>query len=281
MARKFAILVAGEPDQAVIDRKGTFEQMFLDLLRDEGRQEEEWQLFFAFQGQLPSEQELDALSGVVITGSVADAFGDEDWLRDLRRTVRAAMDQRKQVLGVCFGHQLVGVELGARVGRAGCWEVGAREVAAASGARRALQERGAGWAGLLPDRLCLHEFHQDQARRPLYRMMHRMMPLLRQTRTRRQRRWLWRGVLEVPQGATLLASSERCPVEMFAVGSHVLCIQGHPEFDGEVVRLLAQPRLEKMGAADVARMEESMAKLAVGEQAAQLQRLCRAFLKGG
>lgn len=51
-------------------RKGTFEQMFLDLLRDEGRQEEEWQLFFAFQGQLPSEQELDALSGVVITGSV-------------------------------------------------------------------------------------------------------------------------------------------------------------------------------------------------------------------
>lgn len=32
-------------------------------------------------------------------------------------------------------------------------------------------------------------------------------------------------VLEVPPGATLLASSERCPVEMYAVGDHVLCIQ--------------------------------------------------------
>lgn len=32
-------------------------------------------------------------------------------------------------------------------------------------------------------------------------------------------------VLEAPEGAAVLASSERCPVEMFAVGPHVLCIQ--------------------------------------------------------
>ena len=49
--------------------KGTFAQMFLDLLRDEGCGEE-WRLYFAFQGQLPSEEELRELKGVVITGSV-------------------------------------------------------------------------------------------------------------------------------------------------------------------------------------------------------------------
>ncbi len=59
------------------------------------------------------------------------------------------------------------------------------------------------------------------------------------------------------------------------------CPQGHPEFDGEVVDLLAQPKLDKIGAADVALMEESMAKLpVVNQHAEQLRGLCRAFLKG-
>jgi len=43
--------------------------MFLELLRDESP-EEEWQLFFAFQGQLPTAEELAAFDGFVITGSV-------------------------------------------------------------------------------------------------------------------------------------------------------------------------------------------------------------------
>lgn len=87
-------------------------------------------------------------------------------------------------------------------------------------------------------------------------------------------------VLQVPEGATLLASSPRCPVEMFAVGSHVLCIQGHPEFDAEVVNLLAQPRLELIGQADVAFMRNSLAKLPVQRDSGYLQGVCKAFLKG-
>lgn len=70
--------------------------------------------------------------------------------------------------GVCFGHQLVGCTLGARVGRAGCWEVGARRVAVAAQARERLVAEGAAWAALLPDSICLHEFHQDQARQGVY-----------------------------------------------------------------------------------------------------------------
>lgn len=69
------------------------------------------------------------------------------------------------VQGVCFGHQLVGCTLGARVGRAGCWEVGARRISVVGEARERLAAAGAGWARLLPDALCLHEFHQDQVGR--------------------------------------------------------------------------------------------------------------------
>jgi hypothetical protein len=59
-----------------------------------------------------------------------------------------------------------------------------------------------------------------------------------------------------------------------------LSLQGHPEFDGEVVRLLAEPREERIGADDYARMRDTLASLPAAEQAGQLRALCRAFLKG-
>lgn len=53
--------------------------MFLDLLREEpgdaggdreGREREEWRIYFAFRGELPSNEELAQLRGLVITGSM-------------------------------------------------------------------------------------------------------------------------------------------------------------------------------------------------------------------
>lgn len=46
---------------------GTFEDMFLSLLQQQG---EEWQLYRAFKGELPTVSELAACHSVVITGSV-------------------------------------------------------------------------------------------------------------------------------------------------------------------------------------------------------------------
>ena len=51
-------------------------------------------------------------------------------------------------------------------------------------------------------------------------------------------------VWEVPEGAAVLASSDRTGVEMFRVGEHVLGIQGHPEYTKDILlslvdRLLA------------------------------------------
>ena len=125
-------------------------------------------------------------------------------------------------------------------------------MAVAAEARERLAADGASWARLLPDTLCLHEFHQDQVSGALLRgWAHRAGTHRCGTRwgtagtcsTTRQPQAVLRvpqppakglqfstlpsvsQVLEVPPGATLLASSERCPVEMYAVGDHVLCIQ--------------------------------------------------------
>jgi len=51
-------------------------------------------------------------------------------------------------------------------------------------------------------------------------------------------------VWEVPEGAEVLASSDKTAVEMFRVGEHVLGIQGHPEYTKDILlslvdRLLA------------------------------------------
>lgn len=58
-------------------------------------------------------------------------------------------------------------------------------------------------------------------------------------------------------------------------------LQGHPEFDTEVVQSLAEPRVQKIGEADVERMRASLAALPVDRDAPRLQQLCKAFLKGG
>ena len=42
-------------------------------------------------------------------------------------------------------------------------------------------------------------------------------------------------VLELPKSATLLAYSDKCNVEMASFGNHFLSIQGHPEYNKEIL----------------------------------------------
>lgn len=42
-------------------------------------------------------------------------------------------------------------------------------------------------------------------------------------------------VYEIPLGAEVIASSNKIGVEMFAIGDHILGIQGHPEFTKDIL----------------------------------------------
>ena len=55
---------------------------------------------------------------VLLTGSRADAFSKEPWVVDLCSRVSALLEQKKRLIGVCFGHQLIAHCLGAKVDRA-------------------------------------------------------------------------------------------------------------------------------------------------------------------
>src|ERR1700761_7975502 len=77
-----------------------------------------WQFerFNTTRGEYPDS--FDAYDAVLLTGSKADSFSDEPWVKTLRERTTELLKQRKKLLGICFGHQLIAHCLGAEVGRA-------------------------------------------------------------------------------------------------------------------------------------------------------------------
>lgn len=94
---------------------GSYGAMCERLLRGAGF-DGEIRTYSARQGEYPPD--WSAFDAVLLTGSRADAFGDEPWVQTLRTRVRERLDAGQRLLGVCFGHQLIAHCMGAPVGRA-------------------------------------------------------------------------------------------------------------------------------------------------------------------
>ncbi|KAJ1289742.1 hypothetical protein BS78_02G187400 [Paspalum vaginatum] len=239
---RYALLLAAHDSEYVLKRYGGYLPVFVSAFGAAG---EAWDLFRAVDGELPAADELGRYAAFVISGSPHDAHGDDAWVLRLCALVRDLHARRSRVLGVCFGHQVICRALGGSVGRArGGWDVGVRDVAIA----HAAGSRLIGGRLLLPPRARITEVHQDE-------------------------------VWEVPEGAEVLASSDRTGVEMFCVGDHVLGIQGHPEYTKDILlslvdRLLAAGSITISFAEAVKRQVEATAP----DREFWLK-LCKSFLK--
>lgn len=79
----------------------------------------------------PSYPDLDAVDAILISGSKHSAYLDEPWINRLVDFTRAALatEGRVKVVGVCFGHQIVGRAAGVEVGvNEKGWEVSVTEI---------------------------------------------------------------------------------------------------------------------------------------------------------
>ena len=182
-----------------------FASMFSRLFKQAGV---DWNIavFNTMRGEYPAT--FDAYDAVLLTGSRSDSFSDAPWVVELRRVVTQLLQQGKKMVGVCFGHQLIALCLGAPVGRAPQgWGVGRMTYDWHRPDLPHSEDR---------THISLLASHQDQ-------------------------------VFALPPGATLVASNAFCPVASFTVGNKVFCIQPHPEFSEDVSAYLLDKRRGLLG----------------------------------
>ena len=181
---------------------------------------------------------IDDCDGYLITGSRASVYDDEPWIASLIGFVGELYDANARTVGICFGHQLVAQALGGAVGRApGGWGVGVHTWTVV---------RHESWMRPAKREFRLLASHQDQ-------------------------------IETLPPGARLLASSTFCPHAAFAVGDHILALQGHPEFTKAYAEFLMHKRRAALGAA----FEPGMRSLDQTTDAGAIARWIAQFLGSG
>ncbi|XP_008789892.2 gamma-glutamyl peptidase 3-like [Phoenix dactylifera] len=242
--KRYALLLATKDSDYVKKIYGGYFPVFVEAFGDEG---ETWDLYRAIEGEFPDMEELDSYDGFVISGSPHDAYGNDLWILRLCFLIQTLDSMQKRVLGICFGHQVLCRALGGRVGKAyGGWDIGVRKVIMAEDLSQCKFLEG---VEEFPHSAPIIECHQDE-------------------------------VWEVPLEAEVLAFSEKTGVEMFAIGDHVLGIQGHPEYTKDILHNLID-RLANMSSIDRAFADDAKRRLEEAEpDRSSWVKLCKGFLKG-
>jgi len=141
--------------------------------------------------------EANSISGVIITGSSSSVTERASWMLRAEAYVRDLVQAEIPLLGICFGHQLIGQALGGQVrknphGR----EIGTVEVSCL--------EDDPLFEGA-PNRFCVNATHVD-------------------------------SLVELPVGAKVIARTTLEPNAVVAFGQAARGVQFHPEMDRRVIR---------------------------------------------
>ncbi|KAI6701605.1 hypothetical protein NL676_015929 [Syzygium grande] len=238
--RRFAVLLCAEDSEYMRRQYGGYHGVFRGMLAEDG---EAWDVYRAAAGDLPGDGQIGLYDGFVITGSCSDAHGDDAWICRLIGLLRKLDSMKKRVLGICFGHQILGRALGGRVERAKSWDIGLRTVQLSPSFKR--------FSSLeLPAQLSVIECHQDELK-------------------------------ELPAKAEVIAWSDKTGIEMFTYGDHMMGIQGHPEYTRDILVHLVD-RLFLRGLITGSYADELKASMGACEPDREAwKRLCISFLKGG
>ncbi|MCK5148148.1 glutamine amidotransferase [bacterium] len=105
----YILKMGNSPPELIIDH-GDFEDQFLTALNlppDAARL-----INVQYGAQLP---DPDEAAGIIITGSLSNITENTDWMQRAAAWVRQAVKSETPMMGVCFGHQLMGWAHGAEV----------------------------------------------------------------------------------------------------------------------------------------------------------------------
>lgn len=181
------------------------------------------------QGELPNHP--DECDAWIVTGSPAASYGTEKWIKELTLFIKNSHAQKKKMLGICFGHQIIALSLGGEVKKSDKgWGIGIREFE--------ITKEKKWMKPPLNGKCSLLFSHQDH-------------------------------VTKLPENALQLGTDSFCHNQMYSIEDHIFSMQGHPEFTREYAKARYDTRKDLIGPLEYNKAIESLKKetddLSVGE----------------
>ena len=157
--------------------------------------------------ELSLKEGLEDVDGLIITGAPRDAWGDDPTNDLMCELVQECLDASIPFLGVCYGHQILGRTLGAKVGRhPEGLQLGPVEMNLTEAGKQDSLFAGTG------DTFEALSGHADY-------------------------------VTELPRGTVHLASGGVTPVQGIRWGERIYGVQFHPEMNADILRFLWEARV--------------------------------------
>ena len=156
----------------------------------------------------------------IVSGSKYSVYDDIKWIKKAISFLALLIKEKKPILGICFGHQLIAKALGADVIKNPLgWELGSYMIS--------LTEKGSKnkLFRSFSNREIVYESHQD--------------------------------IIEnIPDSMDVLAYSDKS-VQSFQCNNNIYGVQFHPEFSWEITRMLMDLRIKKGVSVDNNHLEKS------------------------
>lgn len=146
--------------------------------------------------------DLDNVQGVISLGALQNIGDKHPFIEQEAAFLKKAHDAGIPVIGVCFGAELLAHALGGKVSKMSSPEVGFVPVKTLVPGQTDIMLAGVPWE------TPFFQMHGSE-------------------------------ISELPEGATLLASSDRCKVQAFSVGMRTFGFQHHFEADREMIERMA------------------------------------------
>ena len=194
-----------------ISWRNHYEALYCGILREKG---ERWLNYAASEHQLPTDDELKKLKGIVISGAGHAAYDDSPFHGKLAEVLQKAYKDHPQLklLGICFGCQFLAHCLGGRAAKMEGLPVPFMTDLSYVSLTKEMKEKKYYLRTLeqleLPevDRFVVVESHGDH-------------------------------VAKLPETAQILGHSETTNVEMWGLDEKILSAQFHPEFNEPLMKL--------------------------------------------
>lgn len=69
----------------------------------------------AIQSTKSMVESMNNILGIILLGSAASVHDEFEWMKDIELVLKKAIDNKIPILGICFGHQLIGKIFGGKI----------------------------------------------------------------------------------------------------------------------------------------------------------------------